>query len=48
MRTIISNVQYNFFEIEIQIELFFENSQVIRYKYKYYVNKLLNNFKNIY
>jgi len=48
MRTIISNVQYNFFEIEIQIELFFENSQVIRYKCKRYASKLLDNFKNKY
>ena len=48
MRTIISNIQYKVFEIETEIDLFFENFQVIRYKRKYYIDELLNSFKNKY
>jgi len=48
MRTIVLNAQHKIFEIEIQIDLFFENSQVIRYKRKRYIDKLLNSFKNKY
>ncbi len=48
MRIIVSNVQYKILEIEIQINLFFENLQVIQYKRKRYIDELLNNFKNKY
>ncbi len=48
MQIIISNVRYKILEIEIQINLLFENFQVIRYKRKRYVDKLLNSFKNEY
>ncbi len=44
----ISNIQYKILEIETQTNLLLENSQVIRYKRKRYIDKLSNNFKNKY
>ncbi len=48
MRTIISNIRYKILEIETQIDLLFENFQVIRYRCKRYTSELSNSFKNKY
>ncbi len=45
MRIVILDIQYEVFEIKVKINLFFENSQVIRYKCKRYISELLDSFK---
>ena len=48
MQTVILNIRHKILEIKIQTNLFLKNLQIVRYKRKYYISKLLDNFKNKY